>query len=529
MTAFHSSDTIEPISRREVRTVFAGLMLALALAALDQNIVGTALPRIVSDLGGLSHLSWVVTAFLLTSTTTTPLYGKLSDMYGRKPLFVVSILIFLAGSCLCGLSRSMTQLVIFRGIQGLGAGGLMTLAQTTIADLVAPRERGRYQGLFGAVFAFSSIAGPLLGGFITDALSWRWIFYVNLPVGALALGLIVFGFRRPQRTVAHQVDYAGVMLLSSWTTTLLLVLTWGGVTYPWSSPQIIGLAAASALLFCLLVRQERRAAEPVFSPNIFGNRVFVIASSAIGLTFMALLGAAVFMPLYFQLVLGFSPSRAGLMMAPMTVGIIFSSFLGGRLVSKTGRYKIFPVVGLACTTLALLGVMWASAVGAGIVVIEAALTLMGFGFGLVMPNLTVAIQNAVDPHEIGMATATAGFFRSLGGAFGVALSGAIVTAQLQRIKLGAGGGAGARSLIEQGMQQIALLPPLQKGVVIAGYREAISTTFLAGAVVAVVAFAITIFLPEKPLKSAGHKLAGASEAPVEVAKMGSDQVPEGAV
>src|SRR5512137_531594 len=237
-----------PASKREVRTVFAGLLLALTLASLDQNIVGIALPQIVSDLGGLSHLSWVVTSFLVTSTATTPLYGKLSDMYGRKPLFIAAILIFLAGSCLCGLSRSMTELVVFRGIQGLGAGGLITLAQTTIADLVAPRDRGKYQGLFGAVFAFSSVAGPLLGGFITDVLSWRWIFYVNVPVGIVALALIAFGFKRPHHAVAHRIDYAAVALLTSATVALLLVLSWGGVQFPWSSPIIISLATAAAVL-----------------------------------------------------------------------------------------------------------------------------------------------------------------------------------------------------------------------------------------------------------------------------------------
>ena len=508
-----TTETAAPITPREVRTVFAGLMLALALAALDQNIVGTALPRIVSDLGGLSHLSWVVTAFLLTSTTTTPLYGKLSDMYGRKPLFVVSILIFLVGSCLCGLSGSMTQLIVFRGIQGLGAGGLITLAQTTIADLVAPRERGRYQGLFGAVFAFSSIAGPLLGGFITDWLSWRWIFYVNLPVGALALALIVFGFRRPQAAVSHAIDYPGVMYLSAGTTSLLLFLTWGGVAHPWNSPLILALAGGSALFLVLLVRQERRAAEPVFSPAIFRNKVFVISSLVIGLTFMALLGTAVFLPLYFQLVLGFTPSRAGLMMAPMTIGLIFSSFLGGRLVSRTGRYKIFPVVGLACVASALLGIMWAATVGAGIPVLEGALSLLGFGFGFVMPNLTVAIQNSVDSHELGMATATAGFFRSLGGAFGVALSGAIVTTRLHHMQMGAGSGTGSRALVQQGIQQIAQLPAAQREVVLAVYRSAICSTFLAGAAVAGAAFCIILFLPERPLRTSRHLPAVRQDSP----------------
>ncbi|GFO56821.1 hypothetical protein GMSM_38280 [Geomonas sp. Red276] len=499
MSRTHHEEPSEPISQREIRTVFAGLMLALALAALDQNIVGTALPRIVSDLGGLAHLSWVVTAFMLTSTTTTPLYGKLSDMFGRKALFVVSIVVFLIGSCLCGLSSTMMQLVLFRGIQGLGAGGLIVLAQTTIADLVAPRDRGRYQGLFGAVFAFSSIAGPLLGGFITDALSWRWIFYVNLPVGALALALIAFGFRRPHRRVTHRVDYPGVLLLTGWTTTFLLLLTWGGVTYAWNSPVILALAAAATVFFWLLVWQERRAAEPVIPPQIFGNKVFLVSSLTLAFTFVALLGSSVFMPLHFQLVLGMSPSRAGLMMAPMTVGLIASSFLGGRLVSRTGRYKFLPVTGLAMAAAALLSVSRAASAGSSLVLLEASVTALGFGFGLVMPNLTVAIQNAVRPAEIGVATATAGFFRSLGGAFGVALAGALVSFQLQSEGVGSVNG-GARSILEHGIQQIALLPPAQRELVISVYRHAISTTFLAAAGAALAAFCVVLLLPEVPLR-----------------------------
>lgn len=495
--------TEEPVTRRELRMVLAGLMLALTLASLDQNIVGIALPQIVSDLGGLSHLSWVVTSFLLTSTATTPLYGKLSDMYGRKPLFIVAILIFLAGSCLCGLSRSMTELIVFRGVQGLGAGGLMTLAMTTIADLVAPRERGRYQGLFGAVFAFSSIAGPLLGGFITDALSWHWIFYINVPIGIMALALIAYGFRRPHQRVSHRIDYTGAVLLMSGTVTLLLLLSWGGVQYPWASPLIIGLSLVTAAIIFLLVRQEQRTEEPVLSPHIFHNKVVVIASSVMALTFMGLFGAAVFLPLFFQLVLGFPPARAGLLMAPMTAGIIISSFAGGRLVSRTGRYKIFPVVGLAAATLAFLAVMWAAAAGAGLLFVEAALIALGLGFGLVMPNLMVAIQNAVLPSELGTATATSAFFRSLGGTFGVALSGAILTSQLHGLSAGTGieSAKSARAIAEQGLQQIALLPAAQKDAVIAAYRHAISTTFLVGSVIIALAFVLVLFLPEHPLKS----------------------------
>jgi EmrB/QacA subfamily drug resistance transporter len=492
---------VPPISRREIRIVFAGLMLSLALASLDQNIVGIALPVIVSELGGLAHLSWVVTAFLVTSTATTPLYGKLSDMYGRKPLFIIAIVIFLAGSSFCGLASSMTQLIIFRGIQGLGAGGLITLAQTTIADLVPARERGRYQGLFGAVFGFSSIAGPLLGGFITDALSWRWIFYINLPVGLLALGLMVSGFHRPHRAVPHAVDYAGAVLLSAATVCMLLVLTWGGVQYGWTSPVIAGLSLAVCVLVALLVHVERRSPEPVLSPHIFHNKVFMVSTGVMGLTFMGIFSAALFLPLFFQLVLGMAPAKAGLMMAPMTGGMILTSFLGGRQVSRSGKYKIYPVAGLAAAALSFLTLMFLARGEGGIVAIEATLVVLGCGFGLVMPNLVVALQNAVSSREQGAATATGAFFRSLGGTLGAALAGAIVTWQLNAH---ADGLSGLRSLAGQGLQAIARLPAEQRDAVVAAYRHAISMTFFAGALITLGAFVLVLLLPELPLKTSHH-------------------------
>lgn len=504
-----SSKTHEmtPPSPREVRIVFAGLMLALALASLDQNIVAVALPQIVSDLGGLHHLSWVVTSFLVTSTAATPLYGKLSDMYGRKPLFVVAIITFLIGSSLCGLSRSMVELVVFRGIQGLGAGGLMVLAQTTIADLVAPRERGRFQGLFGAVFAVSSVAGPLLGGFITSALSWRWIFYVNLPVGIPALAMIFFGFKRPHHKVPHHIDYTAVALLTSATVALLLVLSWGGVQFPWSSPFILALAAASVALIALLVRTERRSEEPVLSPHIFHNRTVVVATGVMGLAFMGLFGAFVFLPLFFQLVLGMDPAKSGLLLAPMTGGLIVTSTLGGRRVSSTGKYKMLTVFGLGAATLSFIAVMLSAAGGGGIGVIETALIFLGCGFGMVMPNLVVALQNAVGPREMGAATATAAFFRQLGGTFGVAMSGAIMTAGLRGLhaEKWAGIARGGRSLMDQGLREIAALPPAEREVVKEAYRHAISTTFLVGSIIIALAFILVLFLPEHPLRSAPGK------------------------
>jgi EmrB/QacA subfamily drug resistance transporter len=492
-----------PVSKRELYTVFAGLMLALTLASLDQNIVSTALPRIVSDLGGLAHLSWVVTAFMVTSTATTPLYGKLSDMYGRKALFYVAIAIFLVGSVLCGAAQTMLQLILFRALQGLGAGGLMTLAQTTVGDLIEPRERGRYQGLFGAVFAACSVVGPLLGGIITDALSWRWIFYVNLPVGAAAFALIAIGLRHPCRVVEHTIDYAGAVWLTAGTVSLLLLLSWGGAVFPWLSPVIAGLAALAALFYGLLIRQESRAPEPILPLGLFRNPVFRVGVSVIGLNAMALFGSLIFLPLFFQLVLGASPTHAGLLMAPMMGGVIVASVTGGRLVAKTGRYKPFPIAGLAAATGAFLTLAFAAVDGWGEGVIETALVALGAGLGFVMPNLTVAIQNSVERADLGVATSVSAFIRSLGGALGVAIAGTVVAIRLRLLlpasftKVNAGG----TSPLEMGFQQMSQLPAAQREMLIHAYRHAISTTFITGAAIAAAAFCIVLFLPERPLRS----------------------------
>lgn len=464
-------------------------MLALVLAALDQNIVATALPRIVSDLGGLARLSWVVTAFLVASTMTTPLYGKLSDIYGRKPAFFVSIAIFLAGSALCGLSQNMIELIVFRAVQGLGAGGLITLSQTVIGDLVSPRERGRYQGLFSAVFAACSVAGPLLGGVITDALSWRWIFYVNLPVGAAAMALIGVGLRRDSPRVAHRVDYPGALFLSVATCCGLLALSWGGNTYPWSSPTILGLGCAAIASIGLLTINERRAVEPLLPPQLFQNRVFVLSILVIGLAAMGLFAASVFLPLYFQLVQGARPAAAGLMISPMMGGVIVASVGGGRLVSRTGRYKTLVMVGLFAASLSFASLAWSAATGAGVAMAEAILVVLGLGIGVSFPNLTTAIQNAVERADLGAATATSAFFRSLGGAVGVALSGAILTARLQ-------------TLMPAGVSRVnvtSLAASADHAEVVLAYRHALAATFLAGAVVAAIACAVVAMSPERPL------------------------------
>jgi EmrB/QacA subfamily drug resistance transporter len=476
--------------------VFAGLMLALLLAALDQNIVATALPRIVSDLGGLAHLSWVVTAFMVASTMTTPLYGKLSDIFGRKPAFFASILIFLLGSVLCGLARGMTGLIVFRAVQGLGAGGLITLSQTVVADLVSPRQRGRYQGLFAGVFAACSVAGPLLGGLITQALSWRWIFYVNLPVGAAAMIMIGVGLKHRPNRVAHQVDYLGALLLSAATCSALLALSWGGNSYAWSSPMILGLGGAAAVCIGLLVLTEQRAAEPLLPPRLFHSTVFVLSVLVIGLSAMGLFAAAVFLPLYFQLVQGASPTSAGLMIAPMMGGVIVASIGGGRLVSYTGHYKLLVTAGLLAAALSFATLAWSAWIGGGAAMGEVILVVLGLGIGVSFPNLTTAIQNAVERPDLGVATATSAFFRSLGGAVGVAVSGAILTARLQALMPGGIRNAGLGSD----------MPAADHAVMVFAYRHALATTFLAGGAVAAIACIVVALSPERPLGMQGNRV-----------------------
>jgi EmrB/QacA subfamily drug resistance transporter len=480
-----------PATPQEIRIVMTGLMLALALASLDGNIVGPALPRIVSDLGGLSHLSWVVTGFAVASTAATPLYGKLSDQFGRKPAFAVSIGVFLVGSVLCGMAHSMMALIVFRAVQGIGAGGLITLAQTTIADLVPPRERGRYQGLVASVFALCSVAGPLLGGVITDRLSWPWIFYINVPVGLAALAFILTAKTRRRPTESRGVDFLGFGLMIGGTCTAMLTLSWGGVVYAWNSPLILALSAATLLLFGLLVPVEHRAAEPALPPRLFADSVFVRGVASVSLATTAIFGSIVFIPLFFQLVLGASATEAGLRMAPLMGGLIVASVIGGRLVTKTGRYKIFPVIGLALATAAFVLMSWAARAGAGANAFDVLLVFLGAGAGLVMPNITTAIQNAVATRDLGVATATAAFFRSLGAAFGVALAGMLLNSTL-RARLPA-------ELIGKGLTELQTLPPASRALLIDAYGQALSLTFGVAAGICALAFAIVLVLPERPL------------------------------
>jgi EmrB/QacA subfamily drug resistance transporter len=509
----------ERLQGRALRTVFAALMLGMFLAALDQTIVSTALPTIVGDLGGLNHLSWVVTSYLLASTVSTPLYGKLGDMMGRKPVFLAAILIFLAGSMLAGLSQSMGELIGFRALQGIGAGGLMVGAQAIIADIVPPRERGRYMGLIGSVFAVASVAGPLLGGFLVDSLSWRWVFYVNLPVGALAVLIVVTRLHLHTPTVRHKIDVLGAALLSAGVASLILVTTWGGSEYAWGSATIVGLAVAGVLLLVAFVWQESRAPEPILPLKLFRSRVFTV-SSAMGFTIgMAMFGAIVFIPLYLQLVYGASPTSSGLRLLPLMAGLLVAAIASGRIITRIGRYKVFPIVG---TIVLVLGMFLLSRLGVGTApwLASVYMAVVGVGIGLVMQVLVLVVQNDVAPRDIGVATSTATFFRSVGGSFGVAIFGTIFAtrladqlAQLPRsvtAKLGGG--------VHLQPEQAKHLPPLVHADFLQAFAHSLHGVFLWGMAIAIIPTVLAWLLKEVPLRAT---LAPVAEASSEEALAGA--------
>lgn len=492
---------VATVPAAQLRTVMAGVLLAMALAALDQNIVNTALPRMAADLGGMGHLSWVVTAFMLTSTTTTPLYGKLSDIYGRRRLFFIAIVLFLTGSMLCGAAHSMAEIILYRALQGLGAGGLLVLAQAAIGDVVSPRDRPRYQGLFTGTFALASVAGPLLGGFITSALSWRWVFYVNLPVGILALAMIAMGLRKPPSGKVRPIDFLGALLLTGATAMLLLLLAWGGTEFPWLSFDSAGLLAVTLILSALFVWQELRAPEPLIRLPLFRNAVYARGVAVGGMMAFAMLGSTVFLPLYFQLVLGMSPAVAGMMLLPQVIGMLLSSIIGGRIVTHLGRNKPFLLTGLGLEAVALASLAGFAFLGAAPAAFLVSMGALGLGMGMGMPNLTTAVQNAVAHRELGAATGAMSFARSLGGALGVATSGSIMSARLAAATAAAHSALDLGALNAHGMQALARLPADQQAAISAAYRTALTGCFLLSGVVMTAAFLLVLGLPELVLRS----------------------------
>jgi len=488
----------QPLPARQVRLVFGALLLLLWLASLDQTIVDTALPTIVGELGGLTHLAWVVTAYLLASTIVSPVAGKLGDLYGRKIVLQIGTVLFLLGSALCGLSRDMIELIVFRALQGLGGGGLIVTAMAVVGDIIPARDSGRYQGVFGAVFGIATLAGPLLGGFFVDHLSWRWIFYVNLPIGFLALVIIASAFhsRTPHR--AHAIDYIGAALLSLALSATILFTSLGGTSFPWLSPPILGLAAAALLLTALFALVEIRAREPILPPELFRNRVFTVAS-ALGLVVgLALFGPVTFLPLYLQVVKQQSPSISGLLLAPITVGVLVTSILSGQLISRIGQYKPFPIIG---TTLAALGLILLSQLGvaSSLWAAAAAMLVLGLGLGLIMQVLVLAVQNAVDYRVLGVATSGATLFRSIGGTLGVALLGTIFTSHL-RARLLLVPADGEPLSTNAGPAAIAALPPALHDAYVAAFAASLRPVFLTGAAIGVLAFVLSWLLPEVPLR-----------------------------
>ena len=503
MTTTTAPPAAGALSHREILAVFVGLMTAMFLAALDQTIVATALPTIAGELGGLSQLSWVVTAYLLTSTVSVPLYGKISDLYGRKPLFQAAIVIFVAGSLVAGFAPSMGVLIGGRALQGVGAGGLLAMAQTIVGDIVAPRERGRYMGYFGAVFGLSSVIGPLLGGFFVDQLDWRWVFHINIPLGVLALVVTQRRLQMPRVRREHKVDYLGAALLTGSITALLLVLVSGGQAFAWTSTPILALGCIAVVGLVAFVAVERRSAEPLLPLDLFANRVFTVAGIMGVIVGMAMFGAIIFLPLFLQVVLGVSATSSGLLLIPLVAGLLTASITAGRLTTRWGRYKPFPVTGTAVLAVGLWLLSTMSAETSRLEV-SVYMAVVGLGVGLVMQILILAAQNAVPVRHLGTATSAMQFFRSIGGALGVAVFGALLNTGLAQRIAGAGMvlPGGVRSLSSP--EAIAALPVEILAVVRTSLADTITWIFALSIPLALVAFALSWLLREVPLRTTAH-------------------------
>jgi len=491
-------------THRQIQMVLVGLMAGSFLAALDQTIVATALPKIVGDFGGVDQLAWIASIYLLTSTAAMPIVGKLSDIYGRRLLFQVSIVVFMVGSVMAGLSQTMGQLVGARAVQGFGAGGLVVLNFGVLADIVAPRERGKYQGYVASVWAVASVLGPLAGGFFVDNLTWRWIFFINLPIGIVALLITSAVLRLPPRSRDRvPIDYLGAALLVAVIVSLLLVTEWGGERYDWLSPEIVGLFCAGLALLTLFVVVEKRALDPIIPPRLFS--IFTVRISAATATVFGMLmfGTILFVPVYFQIVRGDTATNAGLLLLPQMIGILTATIAAGRLTTRYGRYKIFPVIGLTFIASAFL-VLSRIEPDTSVWVAIGCMVVVGAGIGMTTPALMLAVQNVVPTPDVGSATSMMTTVRSMGASVGAAVLGAVLTSQLNS-QLAVNLGPAARridpALLRGSPDQISALPPRVEAGVIQSFANALSTVFLVAVPIALVALVLVVFLPELPLRT----------------------------
>lgn len=527
------------LTHRQIMTVLAGLMLGMLVAALSQTVVATALPTIVGELGGQDKLAWVVSATLLTSTASTPIWGKLSDLYGRKLLFQVAIGVFLVGSALSGLAQGIEELIAFRAVQGLGIGGLMALSQAIIGDIVAPRERGRYQGYMGSVFGVATVAGPLIGGFLVDALSWRWCFFVGIPVGVVALAVTERVLRLPFPRHEHAVDYLGAGLIFGGVSAILLVLSLAGKEFAWASAPTYLLAALGLALLVAAVWWERRAPEPIIPPRLFASRTFVLTSIAGFAVGVAMFGGIVYLPQYLQIVQNQSPTESGLLMLPLMVGLLSTSITSGRIITRTGRYKPFPIAGLAIASLGLF-LLSRLETESSLVTAGLYMAVVGLGVGLVMQVLVLAVQNAVDRRDLGSATSASTFFRSMGGAVGVAVFGALLSHRLREllpdllVRAGAPRSGGDPARLLGTPDAIHQLPPPVRDAVVEAFAESLQSVFLAAVPFALAGFVVVLFLPQLRLRSATDApvavvdgAGGVSLDPPAPRPLAGDRVPDG--
>jgi EmrB/QacA subfamily drug resistance transporter len=509
-----------PAEHRRLLFILGALMLGMFLSALDQTIVSTALPTIAGDLHGLNHLSWVVTAYLLASTITTPLWGKLGDLYGRKLFFQSAIAIFLGGSMLSGLSHNMLELIAFRAVQGIGAGGLMVGSQAVMGDLVSPRERGRYMGVFGAVFGVSSVLGPLLGGVFTEDLSWRWVFYVNIPLGVVALLVVGAVLHLPKHRTQHKVDYLGTALLGAAVTGIILLTTWGGTTYRWNSAPIWTLGVLSVALIAAFIVLEHKVAEPLMPPMLFRTKAFTLSSIIGFLVGLVMFGAMIYLPLYLQTVHGATPTSSGLQMLPVVIGMLIAFNVSGQLTSRRGRYKVFPIIGCALEAIGLF-LLSSMQVNTPLVVSSAYMFVVGLGIGFVMQIIVVIVMNVAPQEHLGTATSSATFFRSIGGSFGVAIFGAIFNsrlfAELPKYLppgvLRAMRRVSGNSIASNPKQLAALPAPIHHGFVEA-FGHSLTFMFLVGVPFALLAFVLCWFVPETPLRDRAFLSVGLEEGAV---------------